>query len=637
MTESQILKELKALYKEDVVNEYENLIYTFKQTYIFLENEDFLLVSSFFKRFPFLNANDFKSHLFLLALLYSLKEGSLCLTLPLENEFYQNYLSSFILEEQKEDSLFKDKRLTLFYKKINEQKKEVSFYFSRYFKKLQSLNLSFQRFFKANLKKDVDEKEWQTIFESCQKKAQVILNEKQKQAVLTALNGCMTLIKGGPGTGKTTITSFIIECFGQYFGQRGNLKVPYIVILGFTGRSVSRVKESLRESCVINPYFSFLDTMLKEDCIIFQTIHRFLSENKEWELKKNKLSLKLDLLIIDELSMVSPFLLERFLPLISPHTKVILLGDPYQLPSIEEGSLFDILLSPHSGFNGEVISLQKSNRTQEGSINALLEKMRESFEIQEAKSLNPFKALLEVPSPLKKDYFKKKDIKDLFEIGDIRDISHVLEKKAGTYLLCLEESQEREGAFVLKKIFNEYYAPHFERIMHLKKQEIYLSEAFEMLEGFRILSPLNLGEMGSEFINQFLLKEYQKIWGDQVEGLPCLILKNQYHLGLNNGDLGIIFQKQFVLNANNDFLFHPLNHMKDYEISFATSIHKSQGSEYETVFIFLPHYTPYTLLTRQILYTGFSRAKKKVIVVSSKETLLQSLNCVFKRDNGILY
>jgi exodeoxyribonuclease V alpha subunit len=165
---------------------------------------------------------------------------------------------------------------------------------------------------------------------------------------------------------------------------------------------------------------------------------------------------------------------------------------------------------------------------------------------------------------------------------------------------------------------------------------------WEIAESARILSAEKRGLRGIENINKMILNILKQKNPFSFNGSLLMLNKNLNFLNLQNGDSGIIVnaktQPSLMLKRKNDFLFFPLFQLPTdcLQSAFAITIHKSQGSGYKNIMMFLPQYSGHPLLNRQILYTGITRTKKESLtIIASHETFKSAKETLIQRDSGI--
>lgn len=405
--------------------------------------------------------------------------------------------------------------------------------------------LSLQKFeLKNNIENSIKEIE---------ERKNIKLAENQKEAVKEALTGGLTVITGGPGTGKTTTLKTIID-----LAEKENLKT---VLAAPTGRAAKRMEEAtLREA---------------------STIHKLLeiTPNSDYfEIEE----IDGDLIIVDECSMVDLFLISTLLRAVKDNSRLVLVGDKDQLPSVGAGNvLSDIINSKIIN----VVYLNKIFRQEEGSLivkNAHLinsgkmplidNKSKDFFFIQSPnvnESLNTIVDLVKTRLPDFKNYDSLKDIQVLSPT-----------KKGLT------------GVDNLNKVLQENLNPQN------KKEEIKFMDT--------IFRP---GDKVMQIKNNYNLQYKIETENYHEEGQ-----------GIFNGELGFIES----VDADSDTMTIVFDDVKKIEyqrenfseltLAYASTVHKSQGSEFPAVIIPL-HSAPFMLMTRNIIYTGITRASRMVVLV----------------------
>lgn len=419
--------------------------------------------------------------------------------------------------------------------------------------------------------KDFDKK-----FKEEEKHIDITLSEKQKEAIKAVNDHNVCVITGGPGTGKTTIIKFIIELY-----KKENKKV---VLCAPTGRAAKRMSETTGEDAT--------------------TIHRLLCLGKvEESLGMERVDYAIepidaDVLIIDEMSMVDVFLMNYILKGLYMGTKLVLVGDVNQLPSVGPGNVLKDII------NSETVETIE--------LNEIFRQAAKSQIITNAHKVNNGENFLEIPKEELKE--KLQDFYFLNEPTQNKMIEDVIS-------LCTGR---------LKKFGN-----------------------YDFFRDIQVLTPTKKGKLGTKELNIELqnalnpslngkinIKEIpQKKHGDRVflEGDRVMQVKNNYDIyweknhkedgtGIFNGELGTIKKiddvtKQIEIKFDDEkTAWYEYSELEQLEHSYSITIHKSQGSEFDVVIMCLPQAAP-MLLTRNLLYTGITRAKKLLIVLGTKKVL----------------
>ncbi len=374
-------------------------------------------------------------------------------------------------------------------------------------------------------------------------------NDEQLLAISSSMTKHFLTITGGPGTGKTTIIKAIVNLYKEINKLSQISLTEEVVMLAPTGRASKRISES---------------TMLPA-----YTIHRFLKWNKETNKfavnEYNKSDTKL--VIIDEASMVDVYLFHSLLKGLRTDTRIILVGDYYQLPSVGPGQVLkDVIESDVV----DVVKLNYLYRQKEGSNIINL-----AYDINNGN--------------IDEDIFNKKSDLSFYDI----DSSFVLDK--------------------IKEICSKHKKDSY-------KDFQVLVPMYKTLNGID-----NLNKAIQEIFNPKSSKKKEYVLGDIVyrENDKILQLTNMPDENIFNGDIGIISsidKKEIIIDFDGNLVrFTPSNFNK-FKHGYAISIHKSQGSEFKTVVI--PVVSEYNkMLYRKLYYTAVTRSKKKLYLVGDMYSL----------------
>ncbi|MCG8638738.1 MAG: exodeoxyribonuclease V subunit alpha [Desulfobacterales bacterium] len=393
----------------------------------------------------------------------------------------------------------------------------------------------------------------------------------QQEAVKRALLNSLTVISGGPGTGKTYVTEIIRQILYQKAAENNEQK-PAIISLAPTGKAASKMENG-------------------------QTIHSVLKPIKnEPGFVYNKTNpLSADTVIIDEASMIDILLLTRLMEAIPERCRIIILGDRHQLSSIQAGSVFNDLCAA-AALSSHVSVLDYNFRS--GGRSGI-EKL--------SRAIN------------ENNIDRVEDILTRGEFPDIRfdDLSR-------HSLNSLIQSRATQGFHAL------FRADTIETILtHLNR--------------FKILCAHNTGNYGTLSINHLcenILRSKYNFGIDETLLRRIIMVRiNDYERQLYNGDTGIVVSARtgdravFKSKGRAAREFR-ISDLPRHETAFAITIHKSQGSEFDTVLILIPdRLSP--VLTRQLLYTGVTRARKKVIIAGNLEIIKSAVAVSVSRTSGL--
>lgn len=441
-------------------------------------------------------------------------------------------------------------------------------------------------------------------------------------AVITGILHNFTIITGGPGTGKTTTVAKILAIL---YATNPELKVA---LAAPTGKAAARMAESLRQTTL-----PLEATVLEKfQALHPSTIHRLLKpiagtpafrHNREQPLSY-------DVVIIDECSMIDVALFAKLLDAIAPGTRLLLLGDKDQLASVEAGSLFgDLCLAQPvlNLFSAERLSL----------INGFIDDPQyhiPASHISNDHSHPLFEHLIE----LRRSHrftghtgigsFSKAVIKN-----DVEGLQQFLPPATDEQVII--------DPLYSHELFEKFVAGYAAFIA-----EKDISTALKKMNALRVLCAVREGEQGLYAINSRIEKylDSKKLIQYTVpfyENRPIILTRNYYEHGLFNGDTGIIrANDQGVLMAWFEDSTGTLRsimpgYLSEAETVFAMTIHKSQGSEFEEVLVVLPSLADAPLLTRELLYTAVTRAKKRVYIQGTAATVLAAAQRVVERASGI--
>ncbi len=420
----------------------------------------------------------------------------------------------------------------------------------------------------------------------------------QKIAVLLSLVKDLIIITGGPGTGKTFTVRKIIEVLHLTNNKYNiGLATP-------TGKAAQRLNESLDLKSfefLINPAI---------------TIHKLLQANgKSGTFQYNeKNKLPIDVLIIDEASMLDINLWIRLIRALPDYVKLIMLGDKNQLASVEAGSILgDICSGATNKFSKELNDIILLNDSSDlNDVNDCIIELTKSYRFDKKSGIGVLSSLINSE--------RIEEILSLLKDSSYPNINITAPSK--------DTIEELIEDFVIQP-FIESKASGF---------------GFESLKKYQILCALRKGPLGVESINDLAEIKLKKILGikfseEWYEGRPILFTRNNSVLKVRNGEIGIcirnkntgLFEIQLEQKDSSPI---SVSRIQDYEPSFATTIHKSQGSEYDHISIMLSnHFNP--LLSKQLLYTAVTRARKSVLVIAGESIIHSAVQNNIVRRSGL--
>ncbi|MDF7669950.1 exodeoxyribonuclease V subunit alpha [Orbaceae bacterium ESL0721] len=475
----------------------------------------------------------------------------------------------------------------------------------------------------------------------------------QKVAVAVALTRKIAIISGGPGTGKTTTVAKILA--GILLQQ----PKTRIVTAAPTGKAASRLTESLTTAFA---KLALNGVQLSCEAI---TLHRLLgakADSSSFVYNRHN-PLHLDLLVIDEASMVDLNMMARVIDALPEAARLILLGDKDQLSSVEAGAVFgDLCALMKTGYTdlrakelteltgyaiatGEQPELQLPHQTATLADSLCL--LQKSYRFNDSSGIGFLATAVNAG--------EMRTVKTLLNSATFDDINHY--------------SLARSFQKVLADSVNHYkqYLQAINLQGNYSSQEIaFILQKFAQ---YRLLSAVREGPYGVVGLNreielQLAKHKFITLTGSWYVGRPVMILRNSRALGLFNGDIGIAFptdssqvqtdpnqftdeQSNYIDNRSNPKLrvyfpfpdgsirgFSPFR-LPEHETAYVMTVHKSQGSEFDHVNIVLPNeYTP--ILNRSLLYTAITRAKKSVTIYANDAILSQTIKNETERESGLV-
>ncbi len=424
----------------------------------------------------------------------------------------------------------------------------------------------------------------------------------QKVAVFMALTQRFSVITGGPGTGKTTI---ILRLLSMLLIENSNMK---IALAAPTGKAAARLQQAIDNSATNN--------------IESKTLHRLLgitANHQQGQYNADR-PLAIDMVIVDEASMIDISLMALLMAALPKHASIVLLGDSQQLASVESGAVLANLCQQTQQFSagfcedlmattGIKIATIRGNSV----LNNCVVELQHSYRFDQQSDIGRLAKAV--------------------QFGDLPAVFDVI-TTAQTPIW----QQQLDADLILETIIILYQA----FFVAVKNNE----EALVCLQKFerqRVLCVLKQGLHSVQSVNNAIERHIQKQgWRTQqgcYHGRPIMVTQNDYRQQLFNGDTGLILR-----DATGDlkacFLFdHSLHwfeiaRLPAHETAYAITIHKSQGSEFDNVCILLAEQES-PLLTRELLYTAITRAKKQVMLVCSEAILATTVNTQHQRETGL--
>ena len=454
---------------------------------------------------------------------------------------------------------------------------------------------------------------------------------QQIEAIRLALKSQFSIISGGPGTGKTSLMVNLLRCL-----VREGIPVSRIVLGAPTGRAAQRMTETIQNNIASIQELSAKDSALLD--LKGSTLHKILgyrSYQHEFYYRETN-PLPASVVVVDEVSMVDVVMLDKFLQAIDPEqTKLILLGDKNQLPSVEAGAVFAEMIpdgTRAARFEERFVVLQKVYRSGTNLLELANQANQGSFPSFEAVAFD--KALSQASD--------RWAFVDAENFGQWQE--HLHQWANAQYLSPVSSGEESYAALI--KRAGELTADH---ITSSEAGRSLLGRIFSVVERARILSFLRNGMYGCTVINDVIADHLihffdpsAKWQPDGFSGALVIITRNDYSKELFNGDVGVIIKDahevyRAFFHRSGTYISLPVNLLPSWELAFAMTVHKSQGSEFDDVLLVLPDDENHRLLTREIVYTGITRAKKRVLLYGSRPALNTALQRKIQRQSGLMW
>ncbi|MGD8524509.1 MAG: exodeoxyribonuclease V subunit alpha, partial [Desulfobacterales bacterium] len=454
----------------------------------------------------------------------------------------------------------------------------------------------------------------------------------QKIAAVTALLKKICIITGGPGTGKTfTITKIMALLIEQGIPQS-----PKIFLAAPTGKAATRLQESIRQAI---PELNCSKNIINAIPTDVKTIHRMLRPklNSPYFHYHRENKLPADMVIIDEASMVDLALMSKLVQAIPMNARLVLIGDKDQLASVEAGSVLGDICDRDNlhGFSGkfcnQILQITKED------LCAVIDKPSSCPGLQDCI----------VVLQRSHRFTADSGIGGLSREVNRGNVDRVFQQ--------IEDASDASIEWHEMGNIPEFFNLLAQRLINGYRE--YLSSAdpisaLEWLSRYKILCALRIGPFGVTAINRLaeqVLSQHGLIQFDLnstnpwYQGRPVLITRNDYNLGLFNGDIGVTLPDSeassgalyvFFPAADGGFRRYAIHRLPEHETVFAMTVHKSQGSEFDEVGLILPN-KDYPVLTRELVYTGLTRAKKKFTIWAQEPVLRNTISRRISRISGL--
>ena len=469
----------------------------------------------------------------------------------------------------------------------------------------------------------------------------IVLTDEQCKVVATSARTGLTVVSGGPGTGKTSIVVAIMRLM-----VRLGVDPSEIALAAPTGKAAYRMGECVGESLTRIENRDAVDQALLDAHLEPATIHRLLGYSPESgrfrHHRNNPLSAKV--IIVDEGSMLDVTLMERLTSAIQPGARLILLGDANQLPSVAAGSVFRDLV-PSLAEDSRALSaasmrLEVNHRmnTQSAAGRSIL-LAAQSINDGDIALLN---AVDESNTPI---VVRRSSPKELAFAGV--EFLAASSRDFGPFLDRWYAERVRAGKEIAELVAHEY----IDRDGRFDDADCErLRQLFAHVGKSRILCVTRVFDTGADQINARLHSRAAESAGLAAErfpfavGEPLIVLRNDYERGLFNGDNGIRLWVRrgaasqvpmAIFPRGDNFVAFRFDALREFvELGYAMTVHKAQGSEFDSIAMILPE-QPIAVLTRELIYTAVSRSRGSVVIVGNESTFNHAVASRVERFSGL--
>ncbi len=452
--------------------------------------------------------------------------------------------------------------------------------------------------------------------------------DRQSVAAATAVLQRFAVVAGGPGTGKTTTVAQILALLCEQ-AQAAGRSMPLIALAAPTGKAAARLQEAVHAEAVELDVDERVRVQLRESRAT--TLHRLLgwraSSNSRFRHDRNH-RLPHDVVIVDETSMVSLSLMARLIEALRAGARLVLVGDPAQLASIEAGAVLGDIVGPAAV---QPLIGREARRRLSRATGAVLESER---------TLDGFGDGIVVLERVHRFG------------GGIAELANAIRHGADDRVLELLHHPPEGVQWIETDLSSDdpSLAPVREGALTAARAVISAaragnaSEALGALAGFRILCAHRRGPYGVASWTARLEGWLQAAFDDLAPGerwyvgRPLLVTENDYELRLNNGDTGVIVRSEdrvlAAFERGGAVVQYSPSRLGAIDTVYAMTIHKSQGSQFDAAAVLLPE-PGSRILTRELLYTAATRARRHLIVVGTEDAVRSAVKRPVARASGL--
>ncbi|MCW2786342.1 MAG: helicase/exodeoxyribonuclease alpha subunit [Marmoricola sp.] len=429
--------------------------------------------------------------------------------------------------------------------------------------------------------------------------------EQQQAAAVAVARGWTTIITGGPGTGKTASVARMVALVSEQL-EAQNGRPPRVALAAPTGKASARLGESVaREAATLDPV-----DQARLAGLTASTLHRLLGwrPDSSTRFRHHRTNpLPYDLVVVDEVSMVSLAQMARLLEAVRPTTRLVLVGDPDQLASVEAGAvLADLVNGFEARSDSPVVRLTETHRTKAGAAGADLDALATALREGDA---DRAVALLDSGSAAVRLVDPRNEVAMAQVRGSIADAAWEITRRA----LAFADPEDRDA---ITGLLDEH------RLLCAHRE-----------------GPYGVGGWNRQIEHLVAERAGLPHLDEWYPGRPVLLTSNDRGLGVSNGDIGVVVRtaegrlRVVVRTGTETRLFAPTR-LSGIETVFAMTVHKSQGSEARAVTVILPDEDS-ALLTRELFYTAVTRARESVTIVGTVDALRAAIERRVQRASGL--